>query len=202
MHFPILSSLVALPIAGALLLLLVRDEPEHEPLVRNIALIVSVLVFAETLLLWSRFDPAIGRLPVRRAARLDSRVRHQLFRRRRRHQPVAARAHRFPDAARAARLVGIGAPKDPRVLHVRAAARERDDGRVRLARPVPVLRVLGRDADSDVLPDRHLGLRPPHLRRDQVHALHDGRQRADAAGDSRPRLPAQHRARAATASTC
>ena len=60
MHFPILSSLVALPIAGALLLMLVRDEPENEPLVRNIALVVSGLVFAETLLLWSRFDPAIA----------------------------------------------------------------------------------------------------------------------------------------------
>ncbi|HEY2149202.1 MAG TPA: NADH-quinone oxidoreductase subunit M [Vicinamibacterales bacterium] len=60
MHFPILSSLVALPVAGALLLLLVRDEPENEPLVRNIALVVSALVFAETLLLWSRFDPAIA----------------------------------------------------------------------------------------------------------------------------------------------
>ncbi len=60
MHFPILSSLVALPIAGALLLLLVRDEPENEPLLRNIALVVSGLVFAETLLLWSRFDPALA----------------------------------------------------------------------------------------------------------------------------------------------
>jgi NADH-quinone oxidoreductase subunit M len=60
MHFPILSSLVALPLAGALLLLLVRDEPENEALVRNIALVVSALVFAETLLLWSRFDPAIA----------------------------------------------------------------------------------------------------------------------------------------------
>jgi NADH-quinone oxidoreductase subunit M len=58
MHFPILTSLVALPVAGAFLLLFVRDEPENEPLVRNIALVVSVLVFAETLLLWSRFDPA------------------------------------------------------------------------------------------------------------------------------------------------
>ncbi len=58
MHFPILTSLVALPVAGALLLLLVRDEPEHEGLVKNIALVVSGLVFAETLLLWSRFDPA------------------------------------------------------------------------------------------------------------------------------------------------
>ena len=58
MHFPILTSLVALPVAGALLLLFVRDEPEHEGLVRNIALVVSTLVFAETLLLWRHFDPA------------------------------------------------------------------------------------------------------------------------------------------------
>ncbi len=58
MHFPILTSLVFLPVAGALLLLVVRDEPEHEGLVKNIALGVSGLVFAETLLLWSRFDPA------------------------------------------------------------------------------------------------------------------------------------------------
>jgi NADH-quinone oxidoreductase subunit M len=58
MHFPILTSLVALPIAGALLLMFVRDDAQNERVVRNIALIVSVLVFAETLLLWSRFDAA------------------------------------------------------------------------------------------------------------------------------------------------
>ncbi len=58
MPFPILTSLVALPIAGAVLLLFVRsgDDRGSERLVRNIALVVSVLVFAETLLLWSRFD--------------------------------------------------------------------------------------------------------------------------------------------------
>ena len=56
MAFPILTSLIALPIAGAILLLLVRGGEERAPLVRNIALGVSVLVFAETLLLWSRFD--------------------------------------------------------------------------------------------------------------------------------------------------
>src|SRR3979490_109545 len=54
--FPILSSLIALPIAGALLLLLVREDEHNEQLVRNIALAISVLVFAETLLLWSRFN--------------------------------------------------------------------------------------------------------------------------------------------------
>src|SRR5580704_9503505 len=54
--FPILSSLIVLPIAGAILLLFVRDDEHNEKLVRNIALVVSVLVFAETLLLWSRFN--------------------------------------------------------------------------------------------------------------------------------------------------
>jgi NADH-quinone oxidoreductase subunit M len=58
-HFPILTSLIALPVAGAVLLLLVRgDEERTAPLVRKIALIVSLLVFAETLLLWARFNPA------------------------------------------------------------------------------------------------------------------------------------------------
>jgi NADH-quinone oxidoreductase subunit M len=56
MHFPILTSLVALPIVGAVLLLFVPDDGRNEKTIRSIALIVSVLVFAETLLLWSRFN--------------------------------------------------------------------------------------------------------------------------------------------------
>ena len=60
MHFPILTSLIGLPIAGALLLLFVPDDQRRAPLVRSIALVVSVLVFAETLLLWSRFNPGSG----------------------------------------------------------------------------------------------------------------------------------------------
>jgi NADH-quinone oxidoreductase subunit M len=59
MRFPILSSLIVLPVVGALLLLFVRgDEERGAPLARRIALIVSVLVFAETLLLWGRFTTA------------------------------------------------------------------------------------------------------------------------------------------------
>ena len=60
MQFPILTSLVALPIVGAVVLLFVRDEERNAPAIRSIALIVSVLVFAETLLLWSRFDAGSG----------------------------------------------------------------------------------------------------------------------------------------------
>src|SRR5919199_709361 len=60
MAFPILTSIVALPIVGAVLLLFVRDDAENERLVRNVALVVSALVFAETLLLWSRFNSSSG----------------------------------------------------------------------------------------------------------------------------------------------
>src|SRR5438067_5226331 len=61
MPFPILSSLVALPVVGALLLLFVRgDEEQSAPAARAVALVVSTLVFAETLLLWSRFNAASG----------------------------------------------------------------------------------------------------------------------------------------------
>jgi NADH-quinone oxidoreductase subunit M len=58
MTFPILSSLVVVPVVGALALLLIRDEERGPALVRGTALVVSVLVFAETLLLWWRFDSA------------------------------------------------------------------------------------------------------------------------------------------------
>ena len=57
MSFPILTSIVALPALGALVLLLVRDE-RNESLMRKTALAVSLLVFAETLLLAWQFNPA------------------------------------------------------------------------------------------------------------------------------------------------
>src|SRR6185295_15812268 len=62
MSFPILTTLIALPIVGAILLLFVREpqDGEHGSPARSIALVVSLLVFAETLLLWSRFNPASG----------------------------------------------------------------------------------------------------------------------------------------------
>jgi NADH-quinone oxidoreductase subunit M len=59
MPFPILTSLVALPSIGALLLLLVRTD-DQDRLVRGVALTISLLVFAETLLLWARFNPALA----------------------------------------------------------------------------------------------------------------------------------------------
>ncbi len=55
-----LSTIVFLPLAGALLVLLAGgrgDRPDREPLVRALALGVSLVTFAATLLLWWRFDP-------------------------------------------------------------------------------------------------------------------------------------------------
>ena len=57
MAFPIVTTLIALPILGALLLFLLRDDEEHAGAIRRVALVVSLLVFAESLLLWARFNP-------------------------------------------------------------------------------------------------------------------------------------------------
>ena len=58
MPFPILTSLIVLPIVGAILLLFVREDEQHRTMLLTGALVVTVLVFLETLLLWTRFDPA------------------------------------------------------------------------------------------------------------------------------------------------
>jgi NADH-quinone oxidoreductase subunit M len=57
MPFPILTSLIVVPLVGALLLFFIRDEERNAATIRTATLIVSVLVFALTLVLWSRFDP-------------------------------------------------------------------------------------------------------------------------------------------------
>ena len=203
MHVSDSDLLVALPIVGALLLLFVRDDEQNETPVRaDRADRVTARVRRDAAAVEPRSTP--------RRPTSSSSSATPGFRRSASATAVGVDGISLllvvltgiPDAARAARLVGVGAQAHEGVLHVHAAARERDDRRLRLARSVPVLRVLGRDADPDVLPDRHLGLRPPHLRRGEVHALHDGRQRADAAGDSRRSRICTARRPAHTASTC
>src|SRR6476469_8772801 len=56
----LLSLIVFLPLAGALLVLLAGgrgDRPDREPVVRVLALVASLLTFVATLYLWWRFDP-------------------------------------------------------------------------------------------------------------------------------------------------
>jgi NADH-quinone oxidoreductase subunit M len=57
----LLSIIVFLPLAGALLVLLAGGRgarPDREPLVRNLALLISLVTFAASLYLWWRFDPS------------------------------------------------------------------------------------------------------------------------------------------------
>ena len=56
MMFPLLSSLVVLPIAGALLLFVAGKG--QDKLVRYLALGVSLATFVVSLVLWYQFDPA------------------------------------------------------------------------------------------------------------------------------------------------
>ena len=174
-----LSLIVFLPLAGALLALLAGgrgDRPEREPLVRNVALAASLLTFAATLVLWWRFDPASADYQFVETHAWMPMFGIQYLDRCRRHQPVPGGADRLSDPAGAALVVGIGAQERQALLVLRARARDRHARRVRLDRPFPLLHLLGRDAHPDVFPHRDLGLRAPHLRRHQVHALHDGGQ--------------------------
>src|SRR6476646_12016332 len=56
MSFPLVTSLIAVPIVGAIVLLFVTDDELQEALARNVALILSGLVFALALLAWARFS--------------------------------------------------------------------------------------------------------------------------------------------------
>ena len=59
----LLSLIVFLPLAGALLVLAAGgrgDRHDREPIVRAIALAASLVTFAATLYLWWRFDPAVA----------------------------------------------------------------------------------------------------------------------------------------------
>ncbi len=71
----------------------------------------------------------------------------------------------------------------------------RDDRRLRLARPLPLLRVLGGGPHPDVRDDRGLGRGRPHPRGGQVLPLHDDRLDADARGHRLPGVdvPEAHR---------
>jgi NADH-quinone oxidoreductase subunit M len=74
----ILSTIVFLPLVGALLVLLAGgrgDRPEREGTVRLLALAVSLVAFAATLFLWWRFTRG-ARFPVRRPGWLPQFILH------------------------------------------------------------------------------------------------------------------------------
>jgi len=57
MSFPILTAIVFLPLAAAVVVLLVGRDGERDARVRQVALVASLATFALTLWLWAAFDP-------------------------------------------------------------------------------------------------------------------------------------------------
>ena len=197
----VLGWVTLLPLFGAALVMLVpRDE---EAIHRGLGLLTTIVTFGVSLLIVADFDAGNARLPAGGRQAVDRAARHPVPPGRRRHLAVAGDADDVPDAGDAAVAAGDRHPQRPRPrVHRRdAGPGERHDRRVRRARPVPVLRVLGADADPDVLHHRHLGRRAAALRGDQVRHLHDGRVAADAGRDPVPLHAVQGGARAPPAST-
>ncbi len=66
--FPILSTVIFLPLVGVLVLLFLRDDEK----IKMTALVAGILTLAVSLVLFFNFRSEDAALPVRRAAPLDS----------------------------------------------------------------------------------------------------------------------------------
>ena len=182
----VLAWITLLPLFGAGLVMLVPRE--EEAIHRGLGLLTALVdvrgVAADPARL--RFRP--GRLSAAGGQGLDRAARHPLPPGHRRHLAVAGAADDVPAASDAAVAAGDRHPQRARArVHRRdAGAGERDDRRFSRAGPVRLLRLLGADADPDVLHHRDLGRRSPPVRGDQVRHLHAGRLAADAGGDPVP----------------
>src|SRR3989441_848516 len=131
------------------------------------------------------------RLPVRRGPRVDAGLRDLVPPRHRRHQPPARAPDDVPHAGGPRLCVARDRGPVEGIRGHHADPRDGDAGRVREPRPLPLLCLLGGDADPDVLHHRRLGRRRPHLRRSEVRPLHDGRLRPHARRDPGALLPAR-----------
>ena len=108
-----------------------------------------------------------------------------------RHQRAARAADHLPDAAGDPVLVDVGRVAVEGVRDHHAAAGGGDARGLRGPRPLPLLRLLGGDADPDVPHHRDLGRTQPDLRGGQVHPLYAGRLAPDAGRHPGPLLPAR-----------
>ncbi len=117
----------------------------------------------------------------RRAPALDPELRHPLRPGDGRHLDAARAAGRACCCRSSCSAPGGGSSKHWRGFSaLAAAAHHRRARRPPRLRPLPVLRLLGGDADADVPADRHLGRRAADLRGGQVLPLHHGGEPADA----------------------
>ena len=197
----ILGWVTLLPLFGAGLVMLVPRE--EESIHRGLGLFTSIVTFLVSLLILNDFDSSQAGFQLEVNKVVDRAPRHPLPPGRRRHLAVARAAHDVPRAAHAAVAAGHRHPQHPRArVHDRdARARDRHAGRLRRARPVRLLRLLGADAHPDVLHHRDLGRRAAPLRGHQVRHLHARGLAAHARRDPVTSTCSSRRPRATSAST-
>ena len=132
-----------------------------------------------------------GRPAIRDPPALDRVLGRLLPDRPRRLQRAAGPADRVPRPA--GRVGSVHRHREGREALLRDGVRAavRDGRHVRRAGPVPVLPVLGGDADPALPHHRHLGRRAADLRDAQVRALHRVRQHPDARRGDLPRVLAR-----------
>ncbi len=185
----LLTLILFVPTAGAALLLLLPSERTR--LLRWTALGVSLIPFALSLAAWARFQPAGAGFQLQEQAGWYGAIDCHLPPGHRRHLADHDAADHAAHAAGAAGILqyrrapeGISDPVP--------AARDRHVGRVPVARPAAVLRVLGSGPGANVLPDQSVGRRESQLRLAQVHPVHHGRLAWAAAGDPGDRAGLGH----------
>ena len=150
-----------LPIAGAISVLFLPRQLLG--VLRGFTLAVMGVELRRVALAARRADDRGLALPVH--PRVDPGDRHPLPRRGRRHQPLAGPPDDLHHADRDLRVVRLDPDAHQGLCFALLLLEGAMIGVVRLARPLPLLRVLGGDARPDVRDDRRLGRRRPRQAR-------------------------------------
>ena len=173
----LLAAILALPLFGALVVALMPRKEERA--CRHMGLVFTLLTFFASCGL-AAFNYKLGRAATRAGRALDQCPGHQLSPGCRWAEPLAGAVDDVPGAGGAAQQLLGSHRAGQGFRRGHAGARGRDDRRLCVPRPVPVLRVLGADARAHVPIDRGVGTRRQDLRGDQVRALYRCGLAADA----------------------
>jgi hypothetical protein len=179
----VLAWITLLPLFGAGLCMLVPRE--EEAIHRGIGLLTAIVTFVVSLLILPDFDSAqagfqlqvdkewIAPLGIRFHLGIDG-ISLWL---------VLLTTFLMPVTLLSPQAIGIHNVRVREFIIAMLVLEDRDDRRVPRARHVRLLRVLGADADPDVLHHRDLGRRTAPVRGDQVRHLHADRLAPHAGGD-------------------
>ena len=143
--------------ASIIALLVPQRRPE---IAKAIGYAATMITFGLAAWLLWHFEPGTADFQFVEHESWITRPRGRLHRRRRRHQHLHDRGHRAAVPARPARVGALHHAPGQGVHRMVPPPRGGDHGHLPLARPDPVLRVLGAHARSHVLPHPRMGERP------------------------------------------